>query len=300
MTYDNSVLYFSDTYGSIAADLPALIRGANDAVAYYDSGEQRAEALVIRSQALNVVGRYLTQVRQFDLAHVAAKGAIEDAKVAGDNIVAASGVGGMCWLLIRSQRFDEAEDIAVASMDAVEPKIMGATADQYATWGGLAMEAAAAAVRNNRPEEARALRRAASTAAQAVGKGHKNLLRHWSRFGPVTVAMKELEDHMITGDARSVIRKSKADEALQEKHWPRLGGPSTNDGHRYRLDLARAYVRTGDATAAMEELTHLDEAAPEWFRHQASAAITFEEITKKRRTLTTDMREVGSHLGIFT
>ncbi|MFJ8755068.1 helix-turn-helix domain-containing protein [Streptomyces sp. NPDC102441] len=237
MTYDNSVLYFGDTYQSIAADLPTLIRAANDAVAYYDSGDERTYALVERSRALNLVGRYLTQIRQFDLAHVAARGAIEDAKAAGNNLVAASGVGGMCWLLVRTERFDEAEDIAVATMDIVEPKIMGATPDEYSTWGGLAMEAAAAAARNNRPKEAKALRKAAGTAAKAVGKTHRNLLRHWSMFGPVT--------------------------------------------------------------AAMEELSHLDDLAPEWFRHQSSAAITFEEITKKRRTLTTDMREVGAHLGVF-
>ncbi|MGW1184541.1 hypothetical protein ACWD7Y_12495 [Streptomyces drozdowiczii] len=228
MTYDNSVLYFGDTYQSIAADLPTLIRAANDAVAYYDdSGDERVNALVERSRALNLVGRYLTQIRQFDLAHVAARGAIEDAKAAGNNL------------------------------------------------------------------------KAAGTAAKAVGKTHKNLLRHWSMFGPVTAAMKELEDFMIEGDAASVIRKSKEEATLQEKHWKQLGGPSTNDGNRYRLDLARAMVRTGDATAAMEELSHLDEIAPEWFRHQSSAAITFEEITKKRRTLTTDMREVGAHLGVF-
>ncbi|WP_436739889.1 helix-turn-helix domain-containing protein [Streptomyces sp. BBFR102] len=299
MTYDNSVLYFSDTYQSIAADLPSLIRATNDAVSYYDSGEERANALVARSRALSLVGRYLTQIRQFDLAHVAARGAIEDAKAAGDNLVAASGVGGMCWLLVRTERFDEAEDIAVATMDVVEPKIMGATPDQYSTWGGLAMEAAAAAARNNRPGEAKALRKAAGTAAKAVGKTHRNLLRHWSMFGPVTAAMKELEDFMIEGDAHSVVRKSKEEATLQESTWKQLGGPSTNDGNRYRLDLARAYVRTGDATAAMEELSHLDEIAPEWFRHQSSAAITFEEITKRRRTLTTEMREVGAHLGVF-
>ncbi|MFJ7414603.1 helix-turn-helix domain-containing protein [Streptomyces sp. NPDC098077] len=299
MTYDNSVLYFGDTYQSIAADLPTLIRAANDAVAYYDSGEEHAQALVERSRALNLVGRYLTQIRQFDLAHVAARGAIEDAKAAGNNLVAASGVGGMCWLLVRTERFDEAEDIAVATMDIVEPKITGATPDEYSTWGGLAMEAAAAAARNNRPEEAKKLREAAGTAAKAVGKTHKNLLRHWSMFGPVTAAMKELEDFMIAGDAQSVIRKSKEEPTLQEKHWKQLGGPSTNDGNRYRLDLARAMVRTGDPTAAMEELAHLDDIAPEWFRHQSSAAITFGEITKKRRKLTTEMREVGSHLGVF-
>ncbi|MFE7464897.1 helix-turn-helix domain-containing protein [Streptomyces sp. NPDC057499] len=299
MAHDSAVLYYGDSYASVAAEFPNLIRAANDAVAYYDSGEEHLKALVVRSQVLRLISQYLTQIRQYDLAYSAARGAIEDGQAAGDQLAAASGVGGMCWTLIRTERFDEAEDIAIAAMDIVEPRIMGATPDEYATWGGLAMEAAAAAVRNNRPEEAKALRKAAATAAKAVGKTHKNILRHWSMFGPVTVTMKELEDYMIAGDARSVVRKAREEEALQEKSWQRLGGPSTNDGNRYRLDVARARVRSGDPTAAMEDLSALATAAPEWFRHQASAAITFEEVVKKRRTLTAEMREVGAHLGVF-
>ncbi|MEV7233437.1 helix-turn-helix domain-containing protein [Streptomyces sp. NPDC051020] len=299
MTHDSALLYYGDSYQSIAADLPALIRAANDAVAYYDHGSERLDALRARSEALQLAGRYLTQIRQYDLAHGAIKGAISDARLAGNELTAASGVGGMCFVLIRTERFDEAEDIAVATMDIVEPKIKGATVDAYATWGGLAMEAAAAAARNNRPEEAKALRRAAGTAAKAVGVSHRNLLRHWSQFGPVTAAMKELEDAMVTGDARTVVRKSGEVEELQPKAWKQLGKPSTNDGNRYYLDLARARVRTGDPSAAMEELSRLDHVAPEWFRHQRAAAITFEEITKKRRTLTADMRTVGAHLGVF-
>ncbi|MEW2496809.1 helix-turn-helix domain-containing protein [Streptomyces nodosus] len=299
MTRDNNVLYFEDSYKSIAADLPALIRAANEAVAYYGSGEEQAQALVARSQALQLAGKYLTQIRQYDLAHGAIREAIADAKAAGDHLVAASAVGGMCWMLMRTDRFDEAEDVAVATMDLIEPKISGATPDQYATWGGLAMEAAAAAARNNRPNEAKELRKATKTAAAAVGASHKNLLRHWSMFGPVTASMKALEDYMLAGDARAVVRKAEEEENLQEKSWKRIGGPSTNDGNRFRLDLARARVRTGDPSAAMEELAHLDAIAPEWFRHQGSAAITFEEIAKKRRTLTAEMREVGAHLGVF-
>ncbi|WP_326677489.1 helix-turn-helix domain-containing protein [Streptomyces sp. NBC_01237] len=299
MTHDHAVLYFGDSYKSIAADLPALIRAVSEAGAYYDSGQDRIDALVARSEALQLVGRYLTQIRQYDLAHSAIRESIADAREAEAPLTAASGVGGMCWMLMRTERYDEAEDIAVATMDLVEPKIKGASPDEYATWGGLAMEAAAAAARNNRPEEARTLRRAAGTAAKAVGVTHRNLLRHWSMFGPVTAAMKELEDSMIAGDARSVVRKSGEEESLQPKSWKRLGKPSSNDGNRYYLDLARAQVRTGDPTGAMEELARLDAVAPEWFRHQSSAAITFEEITKKRRTLTTEMREVGAHLGVF-
>ena len=74
--------------------------------------------------------------------------------------------------------------------------------------------------------------------------------------------MKELEDSMVVGDSGAVVRKAAEEEALQPSSWRRLGKPSTNDGNRYRLDIARARVRTGDPTGAMDELARLDDVAP--------------------------------------
>jgi transcriptional regulator with XRE-family HTH domain len=298
--HDGAVLYHADSYRSIATLLPKLVRDANAAVTYYaGSEEEHRQALLARAEALRLAGLYLTQVRQFDIAHTALTGAITDAQAAGDLLAAGSGVGAMCWLLLRQSRFDEAEQIASASMEQVEPKITGATPDEYAVWGGLAMEAAAAAVRNNRPAEARDYRQAASVAGAAVGTGHRNLSRHWSVFGPVTVAMKALEDPLIMGDARTVLRKASEEEALSAKAWKRLGKPSSNDGNRFALDVARAHVRTGDATAAMEELSRLRQQSPTWLSHQSSAGDTIREIMQKRkRTLTSEMREVAAHLGV--
>ncbi|WP_042440871.1 helix-turn-helix domain-containing protein, partial [Streptacidiphilus albus] len=201
---DARVLYFSDSYKSVAGQLPDLLRDADKAVAYYDSGEDHRQALLARAETLRLAGTYLTQVRQYDIAYAALRSAIADARQAGDMLAAGSGVGGMCWLLVRQGRLEEAERIAAQSMDVVEPRISGAAPDQYAVWGGLAMEAAAAAARNNRPGEAREYRKAARVAAAAVGTAHRNVSRHWSVFGPVTVAMKALEDSMVVGDARQV------------------------------------------------------------------------------------------------
>ncbi|MFJ1841404.1 helix-turn-helix domain-containing protein [Streptomyces sp. NPDC088146] len=296
---DARVLYFSDSYASVAAQLPGLLRDAAQAVAYYDTGYEHRQALLARAEALRLAGTYLTQVRQYDIAYTALRGAISDARQAGDLLTAGSGVGGMCWLLVRQGRLDEAEKIAARSMDAVEPKITGAEPDHYAVWGGLAMEAAAAAARNNRPDEAREYRRAARIAATAVGTAHRNISRHWSVFGPVTVAMKALEDSMVIGDARAVVRKAGEQEEFAPTAWKRLGKPSTNDGNRFTLDVARAHTRTGDLSAAMDELTRARKAAPQWMRHQNMAAETMQEILKKRkRTLTTDMREMADYLGV--
>ncbi len=296
---DARVLYFSDSYKSVAGQLPDLLCDAEKAVAYYDSGEDYRQALLARAETLRLAGTYLTQVRQYDMAYTALRSAIADARKAGDMLAAGSGVGGMCWLLVRQGRLEEAERIAAQSMDVVEPKISGAAPDHYAVWGGLAMEAAAAAARNNRPGEAREYRRAARVAAAAVGTAHRNISRHWSVFGPVTVAMKALEDPMVVGDARGVVRKAGEQEELSPKAWRRLGGPSTNDGNRFTLDVARAHTRSGDLSAAMDELTRAREAAPEWLRHQNMAAETMQEILgKRKRTLTAEMREMAAYLDV--
>ncbi|MFE5536450.1 helix-turn-helix domain-containing protein [Streptomyces sp. NPDC056492] len=132
---DLRVLYFSDSYRSVAAQLPDLLRDATKAVAYYSGGDEHQQALLARAEALRLAGTYLTQVRQYDIAYTALVGAITDARQAGDMLAAGSGVGGMCWLLVRQGRLDEAERIAAQSMDAVEPKITGAEPDHYAVWG---------------------------------------------------------------------------------------------------------------------------------------------------------------------
>ncbi|MEU4357394.1 hypothetical protein [Streptomyces virginiae] len=167
---DGAVLYHSDSYNSVASQLPGLLRDANSAVAYYDSGEEHRQAVLARAEALQLAGRYLKQVRQYDLAYTALAGAITDARRADDELTGASGVIGMCWLLLRQGRLDEAEQLASQTADVIEPRLSRATPDECAAWGWLALRAAAAAGRNNRPDEARHYHRVASTAASAVGR----------------------------------------------------------------------------------------------------------------------------------
>jgi transcriptional regulator with XRE-family HTH domain len=299
--YDGAKLYHSDSYRSVASQLPALIRDANDAVAYFDNGEEHRQALLARAEAMQLAGRYLTQVRQYDLAYTALSRAVTDAREAGDRLTAASGVIGMCWLLLRQGRFDEAEQLAATTADQIEPALSKASPDECAAWGWLMLRASAAAMRNNRPSEAREYHRVANAAAAAVGQEHTgSYFRHWTTFGPVTVGMKQVEDAMILGDSRAVVRLSAEDNTLSPKAWKQLGRPSDDNWNRHRLDVARAYARTRDLTGAMDELKQVRRNSPEWIKHQAMAAETMEEILRRRkRTLTSDMREMAAYLGVL-
>ena len=297
---DAALLYPAGRYESLTAALPRLVRAADAAVAYYDDGEERRQALLARAEVLHLVGLYLTQIRQFDIAHTAVRGAIADAREADDSLAVAAKAQSLCFVLLRTGRFDEAEAVAVDAMDLVEPRITGADLDRYAVWGTMAMEAAAAAIRNNRPQEARDYRRAASVAAAAIGHQHQYGLPGTNSFGPVTAAMKSLEDAMIIGDARAVVRRAEEEEALASSAWKRLGSPGKNNRNRFALDVARAHVRTGDSARAEEELVRLCRVAPNWLDQQNMAAYTWEEVAAKRkRSLTPEMREVGRHLGVI-
>lgn len=296
---DGAVLYHSDSYKSVASQLPGLLRDASSAVACYDSGEEHRQAVLARAEALQLAGRYLTQVRQYDLAYTALAGAITDARRADDKLTGASGVIGMCWLLLRQGRLDEAEQLASQTADVIEPRLSRATPDECAAWGWLALRAAAAAGRNNRPDEAWHYHRVASTAASAVGREHTgSFFRHWTAFGPLTVGMKGVEDAMVVGDARAVVRRA-GEDAMSPKAWKSAGRPSDENWNRHRLDVACAHARTNDLSAPMDELTGIRRASPEWLRHQRMAAETMQEILKKRkRTLTSEMRDMAAYLTV--
>ncbi|MEV6161626.1 helix-turn-helix transcriptional regulator [Streptomyces sp. NPDC052052] len=295
---DSHALYQADHYDSVAKRLPGILRGAEAAVALSDAGESRRRATVVRAGAYLLAGKYLTQIRRYDMAYHALSLGIRDAREAGQTLLAATGVVGMGWLLLREDRFDEAEHLATVTADEMEPRMSHATPGQLAVWGELCQRAAAAAMRNNRPEIAKEARRMAVTAASALDVEHVDFREHWTTFGPVTAEMKAIEDLSLIGDARGVL--SRADEGtLSRKALKKFGRPSANNWDRHRLDVARAHAMLGSHQDAMDELNAIRRSSPEWIRHQRMARHIMSDIlAKRKRTLTEDMRDMAVHLGV--
>lgn len=295
---DAHALYHADRYDSVAKSLPSIVRGAEAAVALSSDGDARQQAVITRASAFLLAGKYLTQVRRYDMAYHVLARAIQDARDVGQVQLAATGVVGMGWLLLRQDRFDEAEQLAATTADAVEPRMSTATPGQLAVWGELLQRVASAALRNNRPDVAKQARRMAITAASALDREHIDFREHWTTFGPVTAETKAIEDLSLIGDARGVL--SRADDGpVGAKGLKRLGRPSANNWNRHRLDVARAHALLGSHQDAMDELTGIKAASPEWLKHQAMARyIMGDVLSKRKRTLTQDMRDMAVHLGI--
>lgn len=208
---DSHSLYHADRYDSVAKKLPGILRAAEAAVAVAEEGEARQRATIVRASALLLAGKYLTQVRRYDMAYHALSQGIRDARETGQTLVAATGVVGMGWLLLRQDRFDEAERLASVTAAEVEPRISGATPGQLAVWGELCQRVASAAMRNNRPDVVKEARRMTATAASALNVEHVNFREHWTTFGPVTAETKAIEDLSLIGDARGVLRRADED-----------------------------------------------------------------------------------------
>ncbi|MET8830948.1 helix-turn-helix transcriptional regulator [Streptomyces sp. NPDC004610] len=295
---DGLSLYNSDRYESVALMLPGLLRQADAAVVAAEEEDHKREAVLVRAHALQLAGKYLTQVRQYDMAYQALVEAIRLAREVDDRLVAATGVTGLCWLLLRQDRFDEVERLAATTAAAIEPKWSEATMGELAAWGELCLRVTAAAVRNGREDVADQARRRAASAASAMGREHRDYRSHWARFGPATVEVKAVEDLSLAGNAHGVLRR-KDQGTLSKEMLETVGRPSAINWHRHRLDVARAHLTVGSTHDAMQELSRVKTGAPTWIRHQPMARYVMEDILKTRkRTLTQEMREMSTYLDV--
>jgi len=281
--------YYGDDYGRISQFLPALVTSARQAVDHYDNGPHHTEALKLRSDVLQTAGRYLTQVRAYDLAHTALRDALLDAAAADDRERASAAVYLQGWLLMRQGRLDEAERIAMATADDVEPRISRATRGELGVWGRLLVRASSAAARNNRPREAREMLRLARTAGAALGGAVAAYPYGWGRFDWSTVAFQAVENQVVAGHSRRVL-------GLSERLAGSGATATANTWNRHRLDVAQAHVELRQADETTEVLAALHAQAPEWLRHQQMAADTFERSLRAsgRRRLTPQQRELAA------
>lgn len=284
--------YHRDNYGEVAEFLPALVHSAHAAVEHFDNGAEHTEAIQVRSDVLQMAGRYLTQVRAYDLAHIALRDAIQDAVRVDDMGGVAAAVYQQGWLLMRQGRLDEAEQVSIATADAIEPRMSRATRPALGAWGKLLVHSSAAAARNNRPKEAREVLRLGRTAGAALGGGQAVAVSSWGRFDWRTVAFQGIENQLVAEKPDRVLRLSE-----------RMPQPSDKKGklfmRRHLLDVAQAHAMLRHPDEATNILWSLLDETPEWLRHQRMAAETFHGVLRrsKRRRLSSKQRDLAAFFG---
>lgn len=283
--------YHADAYDDLAHFMPALVRSAHHHVEAHDTGDKRRDALRLRADVLGLAGRYLIQVRAHDLALIALHASLRDAMEIGDIPLAAASVSSQAWAMLRQGRFAEVERLCVDTAGQIEPKMSKASPDELSGWGYLLLRAAAAASRNNRPEEAREYARAAGAAGARLGRQHEDLVGHRA-FGPLTPALMMTEIEMLDGHP---------DRALDmARDVPRdVGTGNTSSWDRHRLDIARAKAQTGDPEKGTEIVQTIRAEHPEWLRYQQYARdITRELLDARPRMPSRATLDLADFMGV--
>jgi len=279
-----ALAYHRDDYGAVAELLPPLVRSAHAAVDHFDNGAPHTDAIRIRSDVLQMAGRYLTQIRAYDLAHAALRDAVQDAVHVGALDAVAGAVYQQGWLLMRQGRLDEAEAISVTTAEAVEPRISRASRTSLGAWGKLLVHASAAAARNNRAQEAREMLRLGRTAGAALTGGTVVAESSWGRFDWRTVAFQGIENQLVAERPERVLRLAQRVASVGNTVFMR----------RHLLDVAQAHAMLRQRDEATGVLERLRAETPEWLRHQRMAAETFRQVQQMRGRATGRQRELAA------
>ena len=283
-------LYHATDYGTALDRLPALLGEVRQLLDVTTSDDQ-AEAHKLAALAHQLAGRLLIQLRAHDLAYTAISTASRHGAQSGDDLVAASMVGPMCWLLLRQARLDEAERLATQVADVIEPtRLSRASVERVAAWGWLLVEAAAAAARDGRDDDARARLNLAAAAAARVEHYPPTGLTIIDGFGPGKVAALRAEVAALAGDPTKVL-------ALAERVQPD-GRMTPSCWHRHRLDVAWAHTELSDVAAAQAVLSDLGARAPVWLRQQRYARdIVRVIVAGRRRAMNVDLQNLADLVG---
>jgi transcriptional regulator with XRE-family HTH domain len=211
-------LYHDNAYERLARVLPLLLRDVRDA------------SPLLRSRTMQLAGSVMVQTRNHDAARVALTQSMTDAEATGSDLDAASTVITLCWLLLVEGRFSEVRGMTATWADRVEPRLSQATNPEISTWGWLLLRGSAAAIRDNRPDEAADMMRLAEAAAIAAGNERGGYRQYWTNFGPATVAMKRVENAVVDGRPDVALRL-----AARVPHGLR---PTSDNRNRHLLDVS--------------------------------------------------------------
>lgn len=280
--------FLVNDYATALAVMPEALAATDIAI-----GSGQPDAYQLRTRVLHVGACVLIQLCEIDLAYCAARLAYEAAGRVDDPLVRPATAGPMAWLLMRQGRFGEAERVAVAAADQVEPRISRASLRELATWGWLLLSGAAAAARDNRGDDAATLLNAAGAAAGRMGEQQLTDQDDFmiGGFGAAKIDMMRAETAAVAGDPARVL-------AVAER-IPPVHRPTSPSRNRHLLDVAWAHADLGRYAEATEVLLRIREHAPVWLRHQRYARDIVETIAAgRRRAMSQELAELVSLVGV--
>ncbi|MGH3810870.1 MAG: helix-turn-helix domain-containing protein [Pseudonocardiaceae bacterium] len=261
----------------LLADTQAVTRSAKAA----DSG--RVADLV--AQVHQIAAGTLVRFDATDLGHVAAREALSWAALAPDPLRAASARYIFGHVLIRQGRYIDAERVAVATAEQIEPVGTVSTA-HLSVYGGLVLRGATAAARQGRTGAATDLLSEATAVAQRTGVDRVDVD---VIFGPSNLVVQATDCAVVAEDYARAVQVA--------REMPRAAVLPLMSQSRHLADVAHAQLRLGHARAAESALLTMERAAPDWTAHHRLPRVLVGELMTRGRP-SARLRELSHRLNV--
>ncbi|ONK15118.1 hypothetical protein STBA_59320 [Streptomyces sp. MP131-18] len=269
--------------GETGTLLPQLIRDARTAVHAHE-GPERAAAWSVPAEAYQVAATTLAALGKEDAAFTALERSLHAVGQSDDPHSESVGISTSAWIFTKQGRLADAEGVALAYAEKIEPTFKSQPLD-LALWGILLLRAATAAVRREKEGAVEELLSMAGAAAARIGR---NQLVYAIPFGPANPGVAKVNFLVETEKGGQALREARAvhDAGSLPPTW----------AARFHVDRAIAHVDEKNDEAAVRALLVAEKAAPEWMRHHATARRVAAELRNRERRRSSPINELADRL----
>lgn len=265
--------------------LPQLIRDAR-AAAHAHTGSAAAAANSVLAVAYQVAATTLTALGKEDAAFTAMERSLVAIHQCDDPNLETLAVSTLSWVFTKQGRLEDAERVALAHAQKIEPGFRSSPED-LALWGVLLLRAATAAVRQEKKDTVTHLLRLANGAAESMGQDR---LVYATPFGPTNAGIAKVN---------FLVEMEEPDAAVRAARMvPDLPSLPPTWRARFHIDRAMAYTDLGNERAAERALLTAEADAPEWMRYHSTSRRLVEELRSRASRRDDPVLGLADRLGL--
>jgi hypothetical protein len=238
-------------------DLTELLRGLVpdlETAARAVSEDRRAEVFGLMAATYQACSAALAKLGEPAAAWVAADRAMAAAERAGNPLLVAAGAFRLVFVFINARHYDQADETARTTAEALQPMADHGDPQAMSLWGGLTLQRAVIAAHVNDPDLAYGQLERASQVAARLGEGHNE---YNTEFGPANVRLYEIAVAVELGDAGRALRVAANVDTT---------GLSAERQARMLIDVARAHAQRRQVHEAVAALIKAEAITPEQVR----------------------------------
>lgn len=281
--------YVSGHHQRLLVSLPTVLADARRLV-HAGHGDDKAVAQRLLSTTYRLAAGLAGRLDSNDLAWTAVERALAAAGGSDSpDLQLAVSHRYLAWTLVRQGRLGDAERVAVAAAERIEPRLLERDPTKVGIFGNLLFNAASAALRSGNVARADDLLAVAQAAAVRTGADSAT---EAAIFGPRVAALQQIDHLMRAGDPGEALARS------CHLPVPPGGAPAFWEaGHQ--LHLAQAAVRVRRDRLALEHLDRARQLAPDWSRRQPLGATVMRGLLDQAtRRQGTQFSGLAKHFGV--